>query len=68
MTIVSVKTRLVCVCVCVCVCTYVCMYVRTYVYYALGIVSGDPLLSYCGHLKYLCPLYIIRSSVRLNSV
>jgi hypothetical protein len=43
-------------------------YLNHFVYYALGIVPGDPLRSYCGHLQYLCPLYIIRASVRLNSV
>jgi len=50
--VVSVETRI------------ICLYVL--VYYVV-LVRGDPLLSYRVQLNYLCPLYVVRASVRLNS-
>jgi hypothetical protein len=39
---------------------------RTRLYVVL--VPSDPLHNYGGHLNYLCHLYVICTSVRLNSV
>lgn len=44
---------------------YVC---TTYVYSAVAVVPGNPLHNYCGHHNQLCPLCIICSFGRLNSM